>query len=101
MIAIAIPILGPFVSLIGKIFFCFDPPENRLKCLILPFAGAVCLSTLGLIIPPIIETITYYNVPGFGRFNWILHKNILLIVFGVTGFLIGTCVSIQEIYDDL
>lgn len=71
----AIPQLGPFIGLIG----------------------AVCLSTLGLMFPSIIEIVTYYERPGWGRFNWILWKNILLICFGVIGFCTGTYVSIQEI----
>lgn len=47
--------------------------------------------------PAIIETITYWDRPGFGRFNWILWKNALLVVFGIIGFLTGTYVSIHEI----
>lgn len=74
---IAIPNIGPFISLIG----------------------AVCLSTLGLMFPSIIEIITYYERPGYGKFNWILYKNLLLILFGITGFLTGTYVSLHEIYD--
>lgn len=74
-IAVAIPDLGPFISLIG----------------------AVCLSTLGLIFPSVIELVTYYERPGFGTFNWILWKNVLLIMFGVIGFLTGTYVSVLEI----
>lgn len=76
---IAIPNIGPFISLIG----------------------AVCLSTLGLMFPSMIEIITYYERPGYGKFKWILWKNILLICFGITGFLTGTYVSLHEIYDEL
>lgn len=72
---IAVPDISPFISLIG----------------------AVCLSTLGLMFPSIIEIITYYERPGYGKFNWILWKNILLIMFGITGFITGTYVSIEEI----
>lgn len=73
--AIAIPTLGPFITLIG----------------------AVCLSTLGLIFPSIIDIITYYDRPGLGRLNWRLWKNLLLVCFGIIGFCTGTYVSIQEI----
>ncbi|XP_055321040.1 proton-coupled amino acid transporter-like protein pathetic isoform X3 [Sitodiplosis mosellana] len=76
---VAIPNIGPFISLIG----------------------AVCLSTLGLMFPSIIEIITYYERPGYGKFNWVLWKNILLICFGITGFLTGTYVSLHEIYDEI
>lgn len=47
--------------------------------------------------PSIIEIITYYERPGYGFMNWVLWKNVLLICFGVIGFMTGTYVSIQEI----
>lgn len=73
-IAAAIPNLGPFISLIG----------------------AVCLSTLGLIFPSLIELVVLWE-SGLGRYNWILWKNIALMLFGVLGFVTGSYVSIQEI----
>lgn len=75
MLAIAIPTIGPFMSLIG----------------------AVCVSTLGFMFPAMIEILTVYRRPGFGLFNWILVKDIFLILFGIAGFVIGTYVSILEI----
>ncbi|KAJ6647742.1 Proton-coupled amino acid transporter-like protein pathetic, partial [Pseudolycoriella hygida] len=65
VLAIAIPTIGPFMSLIG----------------------AVCVSTLGR--------------PGFGTLKWILVKDVLLILFGVAGFVIGTYVSVLEIDESL
>ncbi|KAJ8737341.1 hypothetical protein PYW07_000612 [Mythimna separata] len=74
--AIAMPNLGPFISLVG----------------------AVCLSFLGLIFPAVIETVTYWERPnGLGRFNWVLWKNMFLISFGILGFLTGAYVSILDI----
>ncbi|XP_034935092.1 proton-coupled amino acid transporter-like protein pathetic isoform X2 [Chelonus insularis] len=74
--AIAVPNLGPFISLVG----------------------AVCLSTLGLMFPSIIELVTVWeSEDGLGRFNWILWKNILIICFGCLGFVTGTYVSVREI----
>lgn len=78
-LAIAIPTIGPFMSLIG----------------------AVCVSTLGFIFPAIIEMITYYDRPGYGFLNWILWKDILLVLFGIGSFVIGTYISILEISDTL
>lgn len=75
ILAAAVPNLGPFISLIG----------------------AVCLSTLGLMFPAIIEIVVMWDEPGLGRFNWILYKNCALIGFGVLGFLTGTYVSLIEI----
>ncbi|KAF7265887.1 proton-coupled amino acid transporter-like protein acs isoform X1 [Rhynchophorus ferrugineus] len=77
VLAILIPNLGAFISLVG----------------------AVCLSMLGLIFPATIDLITFYENPGLGRFNWRLYKNIFLIVFGLVGFVTGTYVSIIEIIE--
>ncbi|GLH07338.1 Glutamate transporter polyphemus [Gryllus bimaculatus] len=74
-VAAAIPNLGPFISLVG----------------------AVCLSTLGLMFPSIIEIVTYWENPGLGRLNWRLWKNILIIMFGILGFVTGTYSSINDI----
>lgn len=76
IIAMAIPNLGPFITLIG----------------------AVCLSGLGLIFPAIIEIVTLWEQPGLGKCNWILIKNLFLIVFGIIVLVTGTYVSIIEIY---
>lgn len=74
--AIAIPNLGPFISLVG----------------------ALCLSTLGLMFPSIIELVTVWEQEnGLGRFYWRLWKNIFIISFGVLGLLTGTYTSIGEI----
>lgn len=74
--AIAIPNLGPFISLVG----------------------AICLSTLGLMFPSIVEMVTVWETDnGLGKFNWILWKNIAIIAFGILGFVTGSFVSIKEI----
>lgn len=74
VIAILVPELGPFISLIG----------------------AVCLSMLGLIFPSIIEIITYQAEPGKIS-PWIILKNILIISFGILGFVTGAYTSVYEI----
>ncbi|KAL1517835.1 hypothetical protein ABEB36_001549 [Hypothenemus hampei] len=76
-LAILIPNLGGFISLVG----------------------AVCLSMLGLIFPAVIDLVTFYDEPGLGKYNWRLYKNLFLIFFGLVGFLTGTYVSIKEIID--
>lgn len=74
--AIAIPNLGPFISLVG----------------------ALCLSTLGLMFPSIIELVTVWEQEnGLGRFKWKLWKNIMIISFGILGLLTGTYTSLHEI----
>lgn len=75
LIAVAVPQLGPFISLIG----------------------AVCLSTLGLMCPAIIELVVCWEEPGLGRFNWRLIVNMFLVSFGILGFVLGSYVSIVDI----
>lgn len=77
-LAAAIPNLGAVISLVG----------------------AVSSSTLALIFPPVIEIITLWN-DGLGRRNWILWKDILIIIFGVCGFGFGTYASIMNILHPL
>jgi solute carrier family 36 (proton-coupled amino acid transporter) len=74
IIAIILPNLGPFITLIG----------------------AVCLSTLGLMFPAIIELVTFWEYPGYKTSKLWLLKNGFLIVFGLVGLISGTYVSIQE-----
>lgn len=73
-LAIAVPTIGPFINLIG----------------------ALCFSLLGLIIPVFIEFVTYWDV-GFGSFNWIVWKNILVLIFGVLALVFGSATSIKGI----
>ncbi|KAK0087635.1 hypothetical protein PV325_000514 [Microctonus aethiopoides] len=75
-VAIAVPNLGPFMSLVG----------------------AVCLSTLGLMFPSVIELVTVWEEEnGLGRFKWRLWKNIFIICFGLLGFVTGAYESLQNI----
>lgn len=75
VVAIAIPDIGPFMTLIG----------------------AVCLSALGLMFPAIIEVITYWNDGGMGAFYWRLWKNTVLVAFGFIALLTGTYTGINEL----
>uniref|UniRef100_A0A1I8NFE8 Amino acid transporter transmembrane domain-containing protein n=1 Tax=Musca domestica TaxID=7370 RepID=A0A1I8NFE8_MUSDO len=74
ILAACIPNLGPIISLVG----------------------AVSSSTLALIAPPVIEIITFWPV-GFGRYNWIMWKDIFILIFGLCGFFFGTYASIAQI----
>ncbi|XP_016967587.1 proton-coupled amino acid transporter-like protein CG1139 isoform X4 [Drosophila biarmipes] len=66
---------------------------------IISLVGAVSSSALALIAPPIIEVITFYNV-GYGRFNWMLWKDFLILIFGLAGFVFGTWASLAQIVND-
>ena len=77
--AIAMPKLGPFISLVG----------------------AVCLSTLGLMFPSVIELVTFWELDnGLGRLYWRFWKNLAIICFGILGFITGTYVSLKEIAEN-
>ncbi|KAH0948889.1 hypothetical protein HN011_005914 [Eciton burchellii] len=75
VLAIAIPRLGLFISLFG----------------------ALCLSALGIAFPAIIEICVQWPENDFGPLKFMLIKNILLIVFGLLGLVVGTYVSIVDI----
>lgn len=74
LLAVAIPKLGLFISLVG----------------------AVGSSFLALIFPPILEVLTY-GADDQGKYRWRLYKNAAIFLFGVTGFITGTYVAIWEI----
>jgi proton-coupled amino acid transporter len=70
-VAIAVPDLGPIISLVG----------------------ALCFSTLGLFVPAVIETVTYWE-HGLG---WRLWKNIFVILFALLALITGSYASVLEI----
>ncbi|XP_058457178.1 proton-coupled amino acid transporter-like protein pathetic isoform X2 [Malaya genurostris] len=74
LLAVAVPTIGPFIGLIG----------------------AFCFSILGLLIPILIEMVTYWD-QGFGQFNWIIWKNVLVFFFGIVALIFGSKSSIEDI----
>ncbi|XP_063906454.1 proton-coupled amino acid transporter-like protein pathetic isoform X3 [Zophobas morio] len=73
-LAIAIPNLGAVISLVG----------------------AFSSSALALIFPPIIEIVTFWP-DKLGKNNWILWKDICIVLFGFIGFIVGSYVSLLNI----
>lgn len=73
-LAIAIPNLGAVISLVG----------------------AFSSSALALIFPPLIEIITLWPI-GWGKSNWVLWKDLSIVLFGLMGFCIGSYVSFLNI----
>jgi proton-coupled amino acid transporter len=59
--------------------------------------GALCLSALGITFPATVELCLLWPSKRYGRFYWILAKDILLIVCGILGLFIGTYTSIANI----
>lgn len=74
LLAIAVPTIGPFISLIG----------------------AFCFSILGLLIPIVIEIMTYWDV-GFGPGNWMIIKNVIIGIVGLIAVVVGSKNAILEI----
>nr|CAD7441604.1 unnamed protein product [Timema bartmani] len=73
-VAVVVPNLGPAISLVG----------------------AICFSTLGLLTPAVIETATCWE-HDLGRWNWLLWKNLFIIIFSLVALITGTYTSIIEI----
>jgi len=75
ILAIAVPNLALFISLFG----------------------ALCLSTLGLAFPALIQILIHYKTKtGCAKF-WLYSSNIFLIFVGLFGLIIGTAISLKEI----
>ncbi|XP_014243772.1 proton-coupled amino acid transporter-like protein CG1139 [Cimex lectularius] len=74
LLAAAIPRLGLFISLFG----------------------ALCLSVLGLIFPAVIELCTLWP-DQLGKYNWIIWKDVLLVIFGFVGLICGTGITLIDI----
>ncbi|XP_017477887.1 PREDICTED: proton-coupled amino acid transporter-like protein pathetic [Rhagoletis zephyria] len=75
-VSIAIPDLGPFISLVGAIFF----------------------SLLGIFVPSVCETI-YLWPDRLGWCKWKMYKNILLGVLSICALIAGSVASIKEIIE--
>lgn len=74
-LAIAVPDLEPFISLVGAVFF----------------------GSLGLFVPAFIEIVFLQSNGDFGRLRWKLWKNLLLMLFALVAMFAGAFVSIREI----
>ena len=58
--------------------------------------GALSSSAIALIFPPILEMLVQWP-DGLGKFKWKIVKNILIIIFGFTGFVAGTITTLISI----
>ncbi|XP_036424411.1 proton-coupled amino acid transporter 1 isoform X1 [Colossoma macropomum] len=62
--------------------------------LVISLVGSVSSSALALILPPLLQVVTFHSE---GLSGWIVLKNIIISVFGLVGFVAGTYISIVEI----
>ncbi|XP_028163880.1 proton-coupled amino acid transporter-like protein pathetic [Ostrinia furnacalis] len=76
-IGIALPMLEQIINLVGALFY----------------------SILGLIIPGVIETVFLWE--NLGKYNWILWKNICIVLFGLLALVSGCTVTIMDIIEKL
>jgi solute carrier family 36 (proton-coupled amino acid transporter) len=74
-LAIAVPDLEPFISLVGAVFF----------------------GSLGLFVPAFVEIVFLQTNGSFGPLKWKLWKNLLLMLFALIAMFAGAFVSIKEI----
>nr|CAD7452075.1 unnamed protein product [Timema tahoe] len=74
LLATAVPNLGPIISLVGSVVY----------------------SIIGLLCPAVIETATCWE-SGLGRWNWLLWKNLLIIIFSLVALVTGTYISVGDI----
>ena len=63
--------------------------------LFISLVGAVSSSTLALMAPPIIDTVTFW--PDKGWMNLRIVRNATFFIIGLVGFLTGSYVSLAEI----
>lgn len=77
LLAIAVPSLEYFISLFG----------------------ALCLSALGLGFPAIIQLCTCWKEAGRWTRALMLIKNLIIVIIGVIGLLVGTYTSLKEIFE--
>ncbi|XP_044743205.1 proton-coupled amino acid transporter-like protein pathetic isoform X2 [Chrysoperla carnea] len=88
--------LGEYATRISLVFVTFVLAALVPNLgVVISLVGALSSSTLALIFPPLIEIITFW--PDMGKYKWILWKDILIMLFGIAGFIFGTYASVANI----
>ena len=67
--------------------------------LVISFVGAVFFSTLGLLIPAVVDTVYNWNT-GLGPLNYVLWKNMLIGIVSIIALFSGAYVSVQGMIED-
>lgn len=60
--------------------------------------GALCLSMLGFSIPALMEICVLYP-DNYGRGNYVLWRDILLILFGLCALIFGVIATINSLFE--
>ncbi|KAM8710517.1 hypothetical protein ACLKA7_017177 [Drosophila subpalustris] len=84
-----------FRAVIVLLTFCCAVAIPDLS-LFLSLVGSFCLSILGLIFPALLQICVQYE-RGYGPYKYRLIINLLLLIFGFFGGIVGTYVSIADI----
>lgn len=63
------------------------------------FIGALTLSMLGILFPALLDSCArWYTTSGWAK-AWMLFRNFLIGCIGLAGFVVGTSLSIQDIFN--
>ena len=65
--------------------------------LMIALVGSVGCAALTLLIPPLLEILTLWPDGLLGPYHWKLIKDMLILLFGFVGFVVGTGVSVYQI----
>lgn len=63
---------------------------------IIGLVGSICLSTLGLFIPAVVDTVLMWD-GRLGVFKWRLIKNTILCCFSIFALISGTIFAVQDL----
>lgn len=61
---------------------------------LIDLVGALFLASLGLVVPAILDIIVKWK--DWGNLNWILFKDIILIIFGLFGTISGSFYAVNN-----
>ncbi|XP_013141646.1 PREDICTED: proton-coupled amino acid transporter 2-like [Papilio polytes] len=82
-------------AVVGSVALAAAFPDLEL---FISLCGAIFLSSLGLLIPAVVETVHKWD-RGLGHFNWILWKNCLIGIMSLVALFAGSYVSITGIIE--
>lgn len=61
---------------------------------LIDLVGALFLASLGLVVPSLLDIIVWWK--NWGRWNWVLYKDIIIITFGLFGTFSGTYTALKH-----